>query len=591
MFMIPAALLNLTASLTTAIRRFPVPALLAVLFCVITQFSLLKHEVTMQVALSLVFGFFIFIAVQLFAEMRGLGLWKTYAAAAAITAAASTHLFLYPDYLLTPFLLLSTAFFLSIFIAPFVNRPAGGQEIWNFSYRISVHILITLLAALVLFCGIAAIMLALDFLFGIDMYREAYVRMGAICATLFAPLYALSGVPQDCRDACDDYPRIFRLIVCNLVLPLILIYALILYAYAVKILWQQKFPNGEAGVLVCLFGLKGVLAYLISFPLRHQQPLAKLFHRYFFILLSVPLILLALAIYIRIDAYGLTGSRYLVVICLAWLTATAAFRYLGAEDGMPRWVLQSLVVLMLLLSFGPWSLDELPQWQQKARLAHLLKENSILVNDRIVPGPKDIDAETARNISDSFYFFVGHSHHEDKIREWFADMPQAEINQKERRHNYAQVVRDIGISNAEPEISAIPLEEISYELPLSPRIDVSGFKYFFPIHNNYNITFTSPMKIENAADSPQLTLRGAGTTYVVELGYADQPTAHTVSLDFQPYLDQLAASGSLTSPALDADLGPYHVRILITRLSGYRSQGEKAAKFRDIDAVLLIRDR
>src|SRR5690606_31332160 len=106
--------------------------------------------------------------------------------------------------------------------------------------------------------------------------------------------------------------------------PLLLIYATILHAYAVQIAATQSLPQGLLGWMVLGFVVAGAAAWLVLHPpFLRERPVPRLFRRFWFWLTLIPLVLLAVAIFVRLDAYGLTMERVLVALGGLWAALLA----------------------------------------------------------------------------------------------------------------------------------------------------------------------------------------------------------------------------------------------------------------------------
>ena len=96
---------------------------------------------------------------------------------------------------------------------------------------------------------------------------------------------------------------------------MVIVYLVVLYAYIVKILIQWRLPEGEVGWVVSSYAATGVVVYLISAPWRNDEAAhIRFFQRWFYPALFAPIAVLALAAWIRIQEYGITEPRYLLVL-------------------------------------------------------------------------------------------------------------------------------------------------------------------------------------------------------------------------------------------------------------------------------------
>lgn len=174
-------------------------------------------------------------------------------AGTAIFLIMAWHLHTAQDALI-PFSFLGPGLLLSIFIAPFLSKQASNTQIWVFNYHLWSRICFTVLAAIVLYLGLAAIIASLDFLFGVKFYRAIYEDVWLVVVTLFSPILAMAGIPQQFDTIEEPYPKAIRIILSHITLPLLLIYVVILYCYAIKILITWDLLKGGVAYLVSAFG-------------------------------------------------------------------------------------------------------------------------------------------------------------------------------------------------------------------------------------------------------------------------------------------------------------------------------------------------
>ncbi len=445
------ALKNLAPNIVTAIRRFPIPALCSLLFCLMTTapiFKVLWPEGRIHSALlSLLFcGCFWFIALKLYAESHGWSIKRYYAIGTAGFALLA-WLFGQSHDSLSQVWFAGSALFLSIFIAPFLNKRATTMQIWTYNYRLWIHILFTILAAVVLYVGILTISASIDSLFGLRT-SAVYLYGFFVIATFFSPILAMTGIPVNFHEEERECPKDIRIILPYIAIPLLCVYAIILYVYTAQILVNWNLPKGGVAYMVSAFGCIGIIAYLASYPLHQNPGIINLFARYFFKILFVPLALLAVSIGQRIDEYGITEQRYTIVLCLIWLVLSAVTTLIQSRDKAPKIIFASIVFLLLAASFGPWGASNASANSQLHRLQAILEKNQMLVNGNIQK-PKEIPSqEDRRNIS-SIVDYIDDINRIYLMKPWFDDLPNAFINQKTKKFLGKKskfIVEDMGIN-------------------------------------------------------------------------------------------------------------------------------------------------
>lgn len=157
-------------------------------------------------------------------------------------------------------------------------------------------------------------------------------------------------------------------------------YALILLAYIIKIITIQSLPRGEIGQLVSPFLVIGTLTWLIlDPPFIQAKRLARWFHKLWFPLMIPASVLLAIAIFVRVSAYGWTIERYLLVLTAVWALGIALWYTFRGEAKRDIRIIPGFAALLLTFgSIGPWGAEGLSVISQSARLTDGLSANDML---------------------------------------------------------------------------------------------------------------------------------------------------------------------------------------------------------------------
>lgn len=396
-------------SLASTVSRFPLPAIFSIAFCAV--FICMVHEYTLYSNyLPVLFcGFFWFLGFKLLTESRKWGYKFYYAASIPIFLAMAAWILNTKSML--SFLYLGL--FLSIFIAPFLSRKPNSMQLWAFSYHVWVRIFLAALATLILWLGASAILASLHPLFDIRFDYKIYLDAISVAAFLFAPIFTMADIPERFDISRDKYPQVIRLILSYILVPLLLIYSLILYVYIAKIIVMWSLPNGGVAYLVSAFGCAGVIVYLACYPLKEEMGIIRFYNRYFFKILLAPMALLALAIGLRIFEYGVTESRYAILLCLIWLMLSGMSVLLYNNEHAPKLIVLSAVVLLITASFGPWSAYNMSGNSQAHRLKLVLEKNHIL------PGKpaKRLDDADRHDITSIMQYMVN-THKTEFIKPW-----------------------------------------------------------------------------------------------------------------------------------------------------------------------------
>src|SRR6185295_13773789 len=156
------------------------------------------------------------------------------------------------------YLQLTLAVDVFIAIAPFAGR-GEANGFWQFNRRLFLRFFLSGIYAAVFFGGVAAAILAVDRLFDVKVNALIYPRLWFFTVFVFFPWHFLAGVPRDLAalDADVQHPKALRLFTQYLLLPLVVLYLLILYAYTAKIMLTRTWPLGWVGWLVSAASIFG----------------------------------------------------------------------------------------------------------------------------------------------------------------------------------------------------------------------------------------------------------------------------------------------------------------------------------------------
>lgn len=415
---------RLMPDLASAMTRFPVPALLSVALCLFINIDGIGNNDTEHVAGGAAAGFLAAGAAHLFAEGRKLARVTGLAIAIAAAAAAAVAGY-FTDVFETQYLYLLLGLIPLVMVAPYLKEGASQAALWLFNFRLWLAVLLSAVVALAFALGLSAIAGALDFLFGVST-SGAYEHIWGTAMSLVAPLYGLSLMPRDLDEEVNIesqqgtmLERGVTVLVNYVLVPVIVIYAMILHAYAVKIVLEQALPNGNVAVMVSVFAVGGTAAWLIAWPWRDKgTKLLRLFMRYWFVLTIVPAMLLAIAIWRRIADYGVTPDRYGIAVIAAWVALMTLYLAWRRNFADMRAILGVMGVLLLLGSTGPFGANGLTITTQFARLENMLIANGLLKDGKAVTPEKRVSGDVASE-GNSILHALQSAGGLERLRPWF----------------------------------------------------------------------------------------------------------------------------------------------------------------------------
>ncbi|MEL6373184.1 MAG: DUF4153 domain-containing protein [Pseudomonadota bacterium] len=399
----------------SALQRFPVPVALALALTLLLQ---AKIETVMPGAwgdgryeVALVLGFLAALATTMGVDPKGRGGLMP-ALMAALAAGLMGLLVWQAEALALQPTALGLALALSISLAPFIARH-HDLTYWRVSHDTWVGFAMACLAAIIANGGLLAILATLKYLFGIEFPSRIAGHISVIAGCFIAPVVWLGLMPRRAEGAQhteaaervddgdeeggneddneDDSAIAFAFIniaitgiVTYVLVPLLLTYAVILHAYAVKVGLEGVLPRGRIGWLVTSFGAVLALTALLVYPTRGGNAWLRFFWRVWPWLLVVPVGLLVLALAVRVEAYGWTQNRYLLALAALWFAALIVLHGLRFAWRDLRTVAGTLALLLALSAFGPWGVNAWPERSQRAYVRDTLEALGIVKDGRVI---------------------------------------------------------------------------------------------------------------------------------------------------------------------------------------------------------------
>ena len=305
---------------------------------------------------------------------------------------------------------LAVGFHLLVAYLPFMV-PGERNGFWQFNRTLFLRLLIGAIYSGVLFVGLSIALLALDKLLGVDVDGKIYGRLFVAIAFVFNTWFFLGGVPSDlpALDRREDYPPGLKLFSQYILTPIVAVYIVILTAYMIRIIVTGVWPSGWIGYLVSSVAVVGMLSLLLVHPIqdRPENRWVRTYARGFYIALLPSIAMLLLAIYKRVEQYGITENRYFLIVLALWLAGIAVY-FTVRRPGNIKVVPATLAVLALATSLGPWGAYAVSRRSQEARLDRLLTANGLWTGSAIRPAAAadSVSFETQQELSAVLEYLV-----------------------------------------------------------------------------------------------------------------------------------------------------------------------------------------
>ena len=209
----------------------------------------------------------------------------------------------------------------------------------------------------------------------------------------------LKGVDEDLENY--EIPKIIKILLSYIIIPIIVIYSVTLYIYTLKIIFTLKMPKGIVSHLVVWYMIFSLFIIVISTPLVKENVIVRKFRK-FFPMVSIPLIIIAfISILSRIMQYGMTENRYIIIILIFWLLFNMIFYIIKTDV---RVVIISTILVVFVSVFGPWNMTNISVNSQSKRLERILVKNGLLKNGKLEKN-SNLSDQTKRDIMSIVNYF------------------------------------------------------------------------------------------------------------------------------------------------------------------------------------------
>lgn len=466
-----------------------------------------------------------------------------------------------------------------LMVSAFLRSDGRSEALWLFVLRLGIASLLASLVGIVFAGGLSAILASIRFLFDLEQSSDGHVRIWTSAMTLVSPIYGLGLAPRDVEEAVElDPSRDFVVgrgisgLVNFVLIPLVLVDALVLHAYALKIAIEGTIPKNQVALMVATYGLVGSAAWLVSWPWRGSgNRLLRGFVEGWFWLTLVPVILLVLAIGQRIAAYGITPDRYAIVLVAIWLSGLSLYLWMWRGRADLRVPLAAFSALTLLASAGPWGANGLSAVDQAARLVDLLEESGSLdAEGRFIRRPEGVGHERERRIA-SILRTLDDVGGLDRVRPIFAGQVDDPFARKDRATIGARPIAEtMGVEQAAGDESGGDPFAFSADGAIDIGIPESS-RLLGPISIGRNRPWAGPGGLEASIEAGGIAVELDGRRWMIP---ANEIEARTERL----------GAGASAVPIVE--LGP-RITLILDRAFGRR---EKAFEIETAVLWLVVRD-
>jgi len=422
---------------------------------------------------------------------------------------------------------------LLIAFAPFAQK-GEVNGFWQYNKSLFLQILASALYSFVFFVGLSLALLAVEKLFSVNIHSKWYEDLSVIVFGLFNSLFFFAGIPEkvESLEEKTDYPKGLKIFTQYVLIPLIIVYFAILYAYVLRIVVSGKWPYGWVSYLVLVFAIAGIFSLLLIYPIRKetQNRWMLVFTRIFYFALCPLILMLFIAIQRRINAYGITAERYFVFVLACWLTLITLY-FIFSRDKSIKIIPVTLCILVFGTSFGPWGAFSVSKRSQTKRLLEIgLRNRMINAEQKIVPASASLHRGDAKQIKSIIEYLIDENGLDDhSLQLLFAAKLDSVISTKKKeKYDYGhyweteQLITYLRIeqfdSDDQVESSAVQQHNIYAEQQI---LGISEFQYLIPYHiYPYNADSDAENKTYSLGDHHLIVqfYRKTGTVRIIDGG-------------------------------------------------------------------------
>nr|WP_252187540.1 DUF4153 domain-containing protein [Anaeromonas gelatinilytica] len=305
----------------------------------------------------------------------------------------------------TRYVALSIALYIIFTVIPYINKK-DDYEIYVI--KLFSRFIVTYVYSVVLYLGLAAILTTINLLFNAEISFRVFSDIAFIVAGIFAPAFFLADIPKRKEKiAHKDYPKVLRVLLQFIVLPLLLAYTVILYVYFGEIIITMELPQGLIGNLVLWYSILSTIVLLFIYPLRKINKWIKSFLSVFPKVIIPLLGMMFFSIGIRINVYGITENRYFVVIIGIWIVLVMIY-YSIKKDIKNITLTTTLAIIAIASVFGPLSSYSISKWSQNQHFKGVLEKYDILDEKGKIEPPsaeEEFEESDQRKVSSIIQYF------------------------------------------------------------------------------------------------------------------------------------------------------------------------------------------
>jgi hypothetical protein len=318
-----------------------------------------------------------------------------------------------------------------VFVSLSIHSPGmPDRKFWAFNMHTLMRFILGVLFTAALNVGVILAIVASDFLFNLSIRETFYFKVTFFNHGLLMTAIVIAGIPKITEDLEWEsaIPKALRLFCLYVLLPLAFLYLTILLVYSGKVVLEWSLPKGIVGSMILYYAIVGYATHILTLPFQDEDSKSTLwFGKFFRFTMPVVLILFWVAIGLRVDSYGLTIFRGLVIYLGAWLTGISLWALF--TKGRPLAVIPAtLAAIFVIGAIGPVSISSMSRISQVKEIRALIASAPGEGDSDKIRNTADLDSLSISRINSSIYY-LSNTHGVESLQP-FIDEPFASLKEK-----------------------------------------------------------------------------------------------------------------------------------------------------------------
>jgi len=303
---------------------------------------------------------------------------------------------------------------------------AGRIGFWTYNKALFLRLCSGALFTGVLTIGLELAVVAGEVLFDMNIENEIYPSIFIVMFGIVHTWFFLAGMPATPSGSepiidTTDVPRGLRIFSQFVLLPLVIVFSAILYAYVVKVLFVSGMHGSVSTFILLLTGC-GVLAWLFTAPLygSSEYGWVRSYVRILGILLIPLTVVLWVAVLQRIGDYGMTEPRYVVLALATCCTVIAPYLAFVRNPDI-RIVPLTLFVAGLVTVAGPVGARAV-SWNDQTSRAETILHDHAMTNGHFDRNKALAMPDSLKRIVENTVDYVYDYSDTTRVAAWFSEM-------------------------------------------------------------------------------------------------------------------------------------------------------------------------